>query len=265
MLAAGGCGPGFPLVSSPFATFLRKSLCRSKMVCFSVSQTGPAYTGEPHDWPKSCRSKSNLHFSKNFQTVCRGSLLAGREVKQLGYQSCFHMFRRCRSAIFREPKPFRWNHAHATSQVPKLKQNIHRENIQTTHTSLLPRYCVYYASIVCTIYLLSVVCIYFLYYVFIVCIMYLFSVLCIYCLYYVFIVCSMYLFSTLCIYCLYYVFIFCSMYLFSVLYIYCLYYVFIVCSMYPLSVLCIYCLYYVSIVGTMYYLWSLLDAGLLLT
>ena len=33
MLAAGGCGPGFPLVSRPFATLLRSSLCKSTICC----------------------------------------------------------------------------------------------------------------------------------------------------------------------------------------------------------------------------------------
>jgi hypothetical protein len=50
-------------------------------------------------------------------------------------------------------------------------------------TVVLCIYCLYYASIVCTMYLLSVLCIYCLYYVSIVCTMYLLFVLCIYCLY----------------------------------------------------------------------------------
>jgi hypothetical protein len=68
MLAAGGCGPGFPVVSRPFATLFRKLLCKSSIYCFSVSHINPAYTGQLHNTLKSCHRNSNLHFSKNFQT-----------------------------------------------------------------------------------------------------------------------------------------------------------------------------------------------------
>jgi hypothetical protein len=42
MLAADGCGPGSPFVSRPFATLLRKLLCKSSMYCFSISHINPA-------------------------------------------------------------------------------------------------------------------------------------------------------------------------------------------------------------------------------
>ena len=68
MLAAGGCGPGRPNVSRPFATLLRKLLCTSSMICFSVLHISPANTGGKHPSPKSCQKNSILHFSKKFQT-----------------------------------------------------------------------------------------------------------------------------------------------------------------------------------------------------
>jgi hypothetical protein len=96
----------------------------------------------------------------------------------------------------------------------------------------------------------------------IVCTIYLLLLLCICCWYYVPIVGTVYLLLVLCIYCWYYVYIVGTMYLLLVLCIYCWYYVSIVGTVYILLVLCIYCWSCVSIVGTMYLL-SLLDAGLL--
>jgi hypothetical protein len=45
MLAAEGCGPGFPRVSCPLATFLRRLLCASTIICLSLLLVTPECIG----------------------------------------------------------------------------------------------------------------------------------------------------------------------------------------------------------------------------